>query len=87
MPMKHLSGHGCPKCSRTFTSTEDFVNKAKLIHGNKYDYSKTLFTNANTPVTIICPEHGEFKQLPYVHAIMGSGCQKCSQSHGERVIS
>ena len=37
-----------------------FIYKAKLIHGNKYDYSKTEYINAHTKVCITCPEHGEF---------------------------
>ena len=41
-PNHHLSGHGCPKCKNVFKKdTETFINQAKEIHGDKYDYSKT----------------------------------------------
>lgn len=59
-PSNHLKGHGCPKCryeksalSNT-KSTKDFIEKAKEIHGNKYDYSKTEYVNSDTKVEIIC---------------------------------
>jgi hypothetical protein len=42
-----------------------------------YDYSKVVFVNFNTPITIICPIHGEFKQTPNNHR-MGQGCPYCS---------
>jgi hypothetical protein len=39
---------------------EEFIEKAKRVHGNKYDYSKVELTKVKDKVTIICPEHGEF---------------------------
>lgn len=53
-----------------------FVDKAKKIHGDKYDYSKVNYTNNRTPVEIICPEHGSFYQTPHDH-LSGNGCMKC----------
>jgi ssDNA-binding Zn-finger/Zn-ribbon topoisomerase 1 len=82
-PSVHLAGHGCPKCGKfnmalkQTKTTEKFIEEAKLIHGNKYDYSKTIYKRCDIPVTIICPEHGEFKQKPINH-LDGCGCQKCS---------
>ena len=57
-------------------STEYFINKAKLIHGNKYDYSKSKYITAKTKIIIICKKHKVFKQLPDVH-LSGAGCDKC----------
>jgi len=48
-------------------STKDFILKAKLIHGDKYDYSKVNYINSSTKVCIMCPEHGEFNQSPNHH--------------------
>ena len=56
--------------------TELFVAKANLVHNNKYDYSKAVYVNTNTPVTIICPVHGEFTQTPSDH-LSGRGCENC----------
>ena len=77
-PYSHLSKIGCPKCGGTgkFT-TEEFIQKNKAIHGEKYDYSKTNYVSNNIKVIIICPEHGEFEQTPHQH-ISGEGCPKCS---------
>lgn len=46
------------------TKNEIFIEKAKKVHGDKYDYSKVQYVNAYTKVCIICTEHGEFWQLP-----------------------
>ena len=76
-PHNHLKGQGCPKCSGRFqTDTEYFIEKAKKIHGNKYDYSKVEYVDSHTKVCIICPEHGEFWQSPQNH-LQKKGCTKC----------
>jgi very-short-patch-repair endonuclease len=56
---------------------EQIINKSIETHGNKYNYSKTIYKNAITKVIIICNKHGEFMQLAYSH-ISGAGCKKCS---------
>ena len=58
-------------------TTEKFIEKAREIHGDKYDYSKVKYVDYNTKVCIICPVHGEFQQKPNSH-LQGCGCQKCS---------
>ena len=78
LPHNHLKGQGCPKC--TFTrSTEDFIRNARKIFGDKYDYSKVVYRTAQDHVTIICPEHGEFRIRACNH-IQGHGCAKCSKN-------
>jgi len=84
-PHNHLSGAGCPKCKNEYISkkysdtTETFIEKAKKVHGDKYDYSKVNYINSRTKVCIVCPEHGEFWQRPNNH-LNGWGCSKCSGS-------
>jgi hypothetical protein len=74
----HLSGRGCIKCSNKYSySSEEWILKAKEIHGDKYDYSKSEYMKAHEPISIICKEHGEFKQNPNVH-LRPSGCPRCS---------
>ena len=76
-PKNHLQGNNCPKCSSTAKlSTEEFVNMAKKIHNDRYDYSKVNYINCQTKVCIICPEHGEFWQKPIYH-LSGGGCNRC----------
>jgi hypothetical protein len=55
-------------------TTKEFIEKARLKHGDKYDYSKAEYTNSKTKVCIICPEHGEFWQTPGDH-LDGHGCK------------
>ena len=81
LPYEHLNGKGCPKCvNKKFTNikstTEEFIERAKEVHNDKYDYSKVNYENCRTKVCITCTEHGEFWQLPYVH-LQGHGCPKC----------
>ena len=90
IPKNHIyRKHGCPKCAsdkngkRCRLTTEEFIHKAKEIHGEKYDYSKIDYINMKSKVSIICPEHGEFFQTPSHHIIMKCGCPKCNRSHLE----
>lgn len=58
-------------------TTETFIKKARKIHGDTYDYSKTTYNGNNiTKVKIICKKHGEFWQTPAQH-FNGHGCPKC----------
>jgi len=62
-----------------------FINKSKIVHGDKYDYSRVEYKNSKTKVCIICnnideitgEKHNEFWQVPYSH-LSGSTCPKCS---------
>ncbi len=58
-------------------SLQEIIESFKSKHGNKYDYSHVIYINAHTKVKIICPEHGEFYQMPASHK-NGSGCSKCA---------
>ena len=79
IPNVHINGHGCPKCSHRYAyTTEEFIEKAKEIHGDKYDYSKVEYVNNKTKVCIICPIHGEFWQKPDAH-LQGQGCNLCQK--------
>ena len=79
-PYSHLSGASCPKCSNHFMNQEIFINRASVIHHNKYDYSKVEYKAAKVKVSIICPEHGVFLQAPDGH-LNGAACSKCSGVH------
>jgi hypothetical protein len=58
-------------------TTEQFIEEARLVHNDKYDYSKVEYKNANDKVCIVCPVHGEFLQRPCDHT-NGHGCKKCA---------
>ena len=85
-PTTHLSGCGCPKCgNREKLITVTFIEKARKIHGDKYDYSKVEYVDSKTKVCIICPIHSEFWQTPENH-LKGYGCSLCKESKLEREI-
>jgi len=60
-------------------TTETFIELAKSIHGDKYDYSKTKYVHNSMKVKIICPEHGSFEQAAIDHTSRKHGCRKCGQ--------
>ena len=85
-PDSHLDGKGCLQClnreiNANFNkkTTEQFIEEAKLIHGDKYNYSLVNYKNNRTKIIIICSIHGKFLQTPNAH-LKGCGCQVCNKS-------
>ena len=85
-PNAHLSGCGCPKCKGFNKTTEEFIEQSKIIHGEKFDYSKTKYINYKTKICVVChkkdkygSEHGEFWLLPNNHLKGFGGCPKCRE--------
>ena len=82
-PANHLRGAGCYLCGRIKIieklkyTTQEFINNAKQIHGDKFDYSKATYTKCDEHVIIICKEHGDFLQTPTTHLKSTFCCQKC----------
>lgn len=75
---------GCNSSIRSAVDKTDyFINQAKEVHGDKYDYSLVEYVNGDTKVKIICKEHGVFEQVPEVH-LRGSGCTKCGRLKRDR---
>jgi hypothetical protein len=58
-------------------NTEEFIAKAKAVHGDRYDYSKVEYVGIYSKVCIICPDHGEFMQVARQH-LKGIGCPNCA---------
>ena len=85
MPNNHLNGSNCLKCDNKNVTTEEFIEKAKLMHGDKYDYSLVDYIESKSKISIICPTHGVFKQIPNGH-LVGRGCPYCNESKGELAI-
>ena len=77
----HSGGRGCPECGKnklkgSRLKLADFISRASSTHNNKYDYSNVQYSTLNDKISIICPEHGEFKQTAKLH-LSGSGCKNC----------
>jgi Zn finger protein HypA/HybF involved in hydrogenase expression len=80
IPGNHTAGQGCFDCfyDKRRLTTEEFIKKAKKIHGDKYDYSKSVYKKHNKDkISIICKDHGEFMQAPTNH-INGQRCPHCA---------
>jgi len=85
-PDNHIhKKYGCSKCNGKFKNTNEFINISEKSHDKKYNYSLVDYKNGKTKVKIICPIHGVFEQTPEKHLI-GQGCPKCNNSHGENEI-
>lgn len=88
---EHLKGKGCCKCghistgSKKTSNTEEFVRRARKIHGDKYNYDNVIYTGIHNKVQIVCPIHGIFEQEANAH-LHGIGCPKCSSSKGENLV-
>lgn len=89
--LNHRRGKGCRRCTAARTvatrkpatrkivnGTEKFIEKAKLKHGDRYDYSQVNYINSVTEVIIICSIHGPFPQKPQVH-LQRSNCPSCAK--------
>lgn len=92
-PIQHINHKaGCIKCAHEHLSTihaltkEEFIKRARSVHGDKYDYSKVEYVNQKIPITITCPVHGDFEQVPLVHYNMGCGCPKCTLKSQTKVF-
>lgn len=84
----HLQNRGCTKCGAIRThiaSKKDinhFLKRAKDVHGDRYDYSKSVYAGSGINITIVCKTHGEFQQTPENH-YAGKGCERCSRVVGQ----
>lgn len=65
-----------PSMVSSIDKKEFIKNKAKEVHGDKYDYSLVDYKKPNGKIKIVCKEHGIFEQHFSQH-FMGAGCKKC----------
>jgi len=92
IPKNHLIGIGCRECCfinrgiKLTGTTEQFIEKAKKVHGELYDYSLVEYENNGTKIKIVCKIHGVFTQTPNRH-LSGTRCPTCSESKGETFIA
>jgi hypothetical protein len=90
-PDLHLSKSiktACLECTSKsrMIDYEDIINRMSIKHNNFYNYSKFIYNGQNNKGIIICPNHGEFKQVVLNH-LNGNGCKKCKNSKGELLVS
>jgi hypothetical protein len=85
-PASHLRGSGCPRCGsegvgakKSAAARDRFLEKARLVHGVRYDYTRMVYNRSHQNVTIVCPDHGPFQQTPDNHLHGKNGCPVCAQ--------
>lgn len=74
----HSKGHGCAQCNHDGRlEKQDVVfNQFREVHGDRYDYSKSVYNGMAEKITIRCRKHGTFEQKAQNH-LNGSGCKQC----------
>lgn len=84
-PTDHVNKkYGCRQCvvDEGRLDTNDFIQRARKMHGYKYDYTKSNYTKWNESIVITCPSHGDWETRAGAH-LTGSGCLTCV-SHASR---
>lgn len=84
----HANGTKCKKCADAgqAKTTEEFIEEARTLHGDTYDYSRVHYTGQLDKIEIGCPIHGPFTKTPFAHTVAKSGCPTCKESVGEREV-
>ena len=82
----HLSGFlGCPGCNGRHISTADFIERAKEVWGDRWDYQLSKYSTSHDSITIACLDHGPFQTTPLLHLRGSGGCPVCAD--GRRMQS
>ncbi len=84
-PNSHQRGTGCATCAKikrgkkaSSKAADDFLEKAKSVHGEAIDFSKVIYTAAKEKAIFICPTHGEWEARPD-NILHGKGCPGCGR--------
>lgn len=91
-PSAHISGQGCPECAKTKRILgkripfEEFVLRAKNIHGDKFYYDESSYCGIESPLKITCPNHGEYTQIGKTH-LNSYGCPDCGNKSTSKKLS
>ena len=88
-PSHHLTGSGCAKCGfeemaakNTQKAKDDFIEKARAVHGDRYNYDRVVYIASKRKVKITCKAHGIFEQTPN-HHLSGKGCPSCPRRYDQ----
>lgn len=88
----HLLNRGCRLCGIEVRGQarrrelDEVIRESQGMHGDIYDYSKVVYRGQTKKIRIVCPQHGDFWQLPENHYKRGDGCPRCGGSSGEKRI-
>lgn len=97
-PVKHKVGHGCDICAEEAReahrrssghTTQSFIERARELHGDRYDYSEVEYTGYDCTIMIKCPEHGLQPVIAYQHIAEGRrrGCKICSSTQSKHAAA
>lgn len=89
-PCEHLKGvYGCRSCASKGTklTQKEYLERARAVHGDRYDYSKTTYSLNKNPITVICRKHGAFTLSSAGNHLRGNGCSDCTKVTGVSTYS
>ena len=78
---RHLQGEGCPLCAskgRKISTLEHFIESAESVHGDRFDYSKSVYYGSRKPIIVTCRQHGDFHPKACSH-LEGKDCPRCAR--------
>lgn len=91
-PNEHKNGQGCHNCYNEIRSElqlsniNNFIEKSTTKHGNKFDYSRSVYINSLTKIEIICKKHGVFYQIPGSHWTFEEPCPSCRRIQKDEIM-
>jgi len=82
--LKSKKASGCKKCGRIQMGLKQKLKRAKTlftdfkkVHGDRYDYSESIYHGFNKKIPIRCKVHGVFEMTPASNLHQESNCKKC----------
>lgn len=60
-------------------SFKEFLDRAREVHGDKFEYIESTFKGSLARMTIVCKDHGEFLMTPASHTHSRQQCKLCYQ--------
>lgn len=86
-PVHHLHGSGCLRCyGKVRRTPAQYIQDAIRVHGYKYDYKETVFSNSTTKVKIFCNQHNEFFYQNPINHLAGYDCPKCAIENSKKTL-
>jgi hypothetical protein len=85
LPLRHLNGYAPENIKYVISNTSDFIERSKLIYGDKYLYDKTEFVNNIDKIIVTCLIHGDFDITPKTH-MSGFGCPGCIETKIKKIV-
>jgi len=83
---QHILNNNNTSILSAIDKTDYFINQAKEVHGNEFDYSKSIYVNSEEKIIVTCKKHGDWLTTSANH-LAGTKCPNCNNSFAEISMS